>query len=703
MGQATIFSGQKIKALKSTLNLNGGADVISSSTNPTVSGYNAEKGSILLNTLDGRLYQKNDSGNTSNWTAVGSGTSGKNYVYNPNFNANLGSGWTTFKTTMSGVIPTGSLGSADAGYSAATTSSSPLEGAYSMLVASTGALAAGNGLACSPFTIDAEDKSRILGFSFYYQAVTTNMNFSGTSSNTYAVYIYDVTNAAWIQPAGVYNLVQGTGIGRCTGTFQTTANSTSYQIAVMCVNATAAATSIKLDDFVVGPQVIASGVAASDYASFTPTGSWVANTTYTGQWRRVGDQAELKVRVATSGAPTSTTLVINLPAWAVIDTTKISNNTSDQAQFGFGAATDNGIATYPVGVYSNGSTTSVKVNAISAGGTYGGATAVNATVPFTFASGDMVDVTFSVPVVGWSSNTVMSSDTDTRVVAALIQNTASSGTAITSPIVYNSTVLDTHGAYSAGEYTIPVSGVYEFTSQVITNNTFATASTLILRIQRNTGGGYSTIAAGNVISTASGAFYNPKAHVVYYCNAGDKIQTTFQSTSGSPNYSGTATDSFFSAKRLSGPATVAGTETVGAFYSSSAGQSFTNSTLTTAIYATKSFDTHNAMNTTTGLFSAPVSGIYEVKSSAYFATAITATATDIQTVVRVDGSSIAGTNLTKSGTSTTPLTAQGSFLIRVNAGQTIGIALLQNNSAASTQSLLANATFNWISIMRVGN
>lgn len=72
---AVIFNGTKVKSLKSTLSLFGGADVISSTVNPTSVAVSANAGSLLLNTSSGNLYKKNDNGSTTNWSllAVGSG------------------------------------------------------------------------------------------------------------------------------------------------------------------------------------------------------------------------------------------------------------------------------------------------------------------------------------------------------------------------------------------------------------------------------------------------------------------------------------------------------------------------------------------------------------------------------------------------------------------------------------------------------
>lgn len=70
MSSAVIFSGTKVKAQKDTLNLNGGPDIISSSTNPTSIAVSANAGSLLLNTSSGLLYRKNDNGSTTNWSEL---------------------------------------------------------------------------------------------------------------------------------------------------------------------------------------------------------------------------------------------------------------------------------------------------------------------------------------------------------------------------------------------------------------------------------------------------------------------------------------------------------------------------------------------------------------------------------------------------------------------------------------------------------
>lgn len=63
---ATVFAGNKVKTLKSTLNLNGGADIISTTSDPTVTPVDAAAGSIILNSNNGKIYKKTDNGSSTN-------------------------------------------------------------------------------------------------------------------------------------------------------------------------------------------------------------------------------------------------------------------------------------------------------------------------------------------------------------------------------------------------------------------------------------------------------------------------------------------------------------------------------------------------------------------------------------------------------------------------------------------------------------
>jgi hypothetical protein len=133
------------------------------------------------------------------------------------------------------------------------------------------------------------------------------------------------------------------------------------------------------------------------WVSFTPTGTWSTNTTYTGRKRQVGENYEYDIQVSVSGAPTSATLTVTIPD--TIDTTKWATGTDSNDSIGICSINDSGGAKY-LGTVAYSSTTVVQPKLIVVNATYATTDVINATTPFTFGSGDSVHLQFSVPIVG---------------------------------------------------------------------------------------------------------------------------------------------------------------------------------------------------------------------------------------------------------------------------------------------------------------
>lgn len=139
----------------------------------------------------------------------------------------------------------------------------------------------------------------------------------------------------------------------------------------------------------------------SVWQSFTPTGSWSTNTTYTGLWKRVGDTVHIISRATTSGAPTAATLTFNIVSGLTIDTTKITQTAAAREPLGIGQVDDTGTSVYPLIVAYN-SSTSVQPLIWNSAGTIAVDTVINATAPVTFGAGDSVMVKYSVPITNWA-------------------------------------------------------------------------------------------------------------------------------------------------------------------------------------------------------------------------------------------------------------------------------------------------------------
>lgn len=643
---------------------------------------------------------------------IGGGGGSKNYLStyrgntgNGDFEFNATTGWSLFNTTLTSGIPTGAISAGAASLTTfAATTSGALQKTYSLNVASSGTVTAGQGFLSSAFTIDPQDAAKVLTFKAYYQAITgaANMNFSGTSSNTWAVYIYDTTNAAWIQPAGVYGITQSSGAGYVTGTFQTTSNSTQYRLAIVAVNASAGATSMNWDDFSVGPQTAPIGVPVSDWKSFSPTilNLSKGNGTFSGFWRRVGDSVEFTENI-TFGSTTSASgnFQPDLPNGLALDSTKLTSND----YVGEWKAIDNSATVENIGFlrYTGAIRFTPGYNGVS------GSADVGTNVPWTWAVGDTFEFHAIIPVQGWSSNVQMSNDTDTRVVTvntAGIQTPTGTLNSSFNTAVFGAISTDTHAAYntSTGVYTVPVSGYYRASAFLNINHASAAVNSFIgVGIFTSQSGttqfqNYERVQATttvNLMVATSG---------VFFANAGSTVEVRGLSSATTPAYSSSLGGSGFSIERLTGPSVVAATESVNARYSTAAGQSITSASQATVIFGTKSFDSHNAMNTSTGIYTCPVSGKYSVVSYLRFTTGGTWTASSSMfNVIQKNGSDFSRKVFTQIATHTQNVENSISDVVDCLAGDNIRIQVFQNTGGSL--ALNSSALDNWVSITRVGN
>lgn len=85
-----------------------------------------------------------------------------------------------------------------------------------------------------------------------------------------------------------------------------------------------------------------SGTTSTTWASYTPTGNWVTNTTYTGMYRRVGDSLDLRARILLSGTP-SGLISITIPSDLTIDTSKLLTAATTGDVLGSGVTVDVGV------------------------------------------------------------------------------------------------------------------------------------------------------------------------------------------------------------------------------------------------------------------------------------------------------------------------------------------------------------------------
>lgn len=677
-----------------------------------VSGHNVALGSVSAN---GGLPLISGGGTIPNaWgllspSGIGGNGGSKNYLSSYNFNTGNGNfelgattGWTlgTIGTLTNG-LPTGSptFGSgASVNLSITTvTGGSQIAGTYSLSYVSSAATTAGNMVASSAFSIDSEDATKVQTVKFYYtvNSGASNDNFSATSSNSFAWAAYDVTNSSWLSSTGNFCMAQSSGAGYCTGTVQTNSNTASVRFAIYNANATAGATTIYFDDISFGPQTAPMGPAMGDSITFTPTGSWSTNTTYTGNYQRRGEKALITWGISLAGAPTSANLALNLPAGLVIDTTKLTNAGGSLHLVSGGAALHASTGTQLFALYS--SSTSIQVYYLSSIST-AALLAVTQAAPVTWASTDKLEISIEVPIVGWSSNSNMSSDTDTRVVAMQVNQGAATATITSSFSLLKFTATpaqDTHGAFSTstGQYTVPVTGFYRASVSAFMSATYANTNQALVGVGKNSTTS-ATFVGINIAAAAQGALIASASGTIF-CNAGDTLSPLVANTGGTPTVNtSNATANYFNVERLSGPSVITATESVNARYHSATAT--LTASLSNVTYTTKDFDSHNAYSGTT--YTIPVSGKYQIQASLLEAATFSLGQANALAIVK-NGSVYSQGNVYAGG-------AQGFVQpmivdeVPCLTGDTIVIQAMSNGG---TPTVSASAVSNYFSIERVGN
>ena len=599
----------------------------------------------------------------------------KNYIPYAQFEQGATTGWSLFNTTLTSGLPTGSVTAGASSLALTATSTNPLSGSYSMQLAAGTSWTAGQGVISSAFTVDRADLGKVLTFKFYYEATAgaTNANWSGIlGSQSLAVYIYDVTASAWVQPAGFLGMNQNSGAGYVTGTFQTSVTSgQQYQIAIVALQAVANPLTITVDQVYVGPQTAPIGAVVTDWQSYGSTSSYTGFGTVTSNtqfWRRVGDSIEILCKFI-AGTGTAVEARIALPTGLTsADTTKIPS-ISIAGSFG---GTSNS--------YHNTVTIEPSVSYITFA-LQNGTGSTFTKLQGTAFSGQTISVIAKFAIQGWSSNLQTSDTNDTRVVAATISGTPASWLA-NGIVIFPTVQTDSYASYSVstGRYSVPVSGWYQISCWVGTNNfpnniaLYKDASLVSI-----IGAGYASVTGGS--SGASGG-------AIVYANAGQLLDIRSSTSSGTPSAS------YLSINRLSGPSVLAATDTVAASYYCSANGTAT--TTTPINFDSKEFDSTNSVTVGSGWkFTAPISGTYLV-------TLFSNQTTGSSSYYLIYKNSTSAAYKAVSYTPSTVGLVTGSTSLKLNAGDYIGIYTSVSTGYQGNASLATGSTSH-ISITRTGN
>ena len=498
----------------------------------------------------------------------------KNLIKYNRFENGLTTGWDLGTTgTLTNGLPTGSptFGSGVSGnLSIAAVSTTPISGNFSLSYVSSAATTVGNMLHTDALIVQPDLQAKVLTFKFNYQAFAnaSNGNFSGTSSNSFGVAVWDVTNSSWLIPAGAFAMTQNSGVGVATGTFQTNANTASIRFVVYNANATAGAITMYFDDFSLGPQTAPIGPVIYNQASVIDvTGTLSASTTVTAAFT---SSTNTGVYSYSSG-----TYTVLKDAYVSIDATMRVGSTQVQPSIVIGGTT---VAADFVATGSAFASASWR-GFLAAGATFSVSNSSGA------GSADIYRV--YVSATAYASG-VVSNDTDTRVVSFVGNGAGGAITANTTNIPVTA-AKDTHAAWTGSTYVVPVSGDYTVGGTIVGPSVSTFATYVNGSISQTLG----TIPSSNVTGTLYTLLPNLKA--------GDIISVR-------GDVSQTLASARFAIARLSGPSVIAASESLVFYGNSSANTAFTGSTITQSYTAVT--DTHNRWVTDTYTF--PSSAIWEI-------------------------------------------------------------------------------------------
>lgn len=223
--------------------------------------------------------------------------------------------------------------------------------------------------------------------------------------------------------------------------------------------------------------------------------------------------------------------------------------------------------------------------------------------------------------------------------------------------------------------------------------------------------GISAIASNRVVGNATASTASPTALVMpscstsasalnwttssgFTCNTAVNAATLGGATFAAPGAIGGTTPStgvFTTLSAISNDAM---------FYTNTSAQSIPNNTATTVTNWTQVFARNSAnFNTTTGVFTAPATGIYLISAQLAWNPASVAVGSLFRTGIVANGTLISYGITTNQTTTAGPVFSQSTAVVALNSGQTVVIQGLQNSGASAP--LLNSANTVYLSIARL--
>lgn len=635
---------------------------------------------------DGKLYTLDDAGNEIE-VGSGGGSGGINYLEgdNSDFETSIGD-WIVFDDG-SVTIPVDGTGGSPSELSISRNTTTPLRGTADLKAAWINGLGQqGSGHSCN-FIIDKADQAKKLIISFDYDFSASSM-----ADDVLAVFVYDITNAQLIR-------VNGEGIKAGKGThyaqFQTAPDSTSYRLIIMCsASSTIGTADLFFDNVKVGPQIISHGTIVTDWESYTPTvGGGFTNTVNASRWRRVGENIEIEGSISVTSTGSASNVSVSLPSGVVVDTVGAYHVD------GNGNWLDSGVAFYDIRpVIENSASTEIRFYQIAP---------TNFLQGNQLANNDVLTYHITFKVAGWSSNAKMSEDFGGRELAFRVTKDTVTSTSIptgtwTAILGLNNNNIEKGPGYDTNNsyYVAPETGTYlfGFTTRIsgLTANNGAVLSNF--SVNGTPEAGYkTTVVASNVNSE-----YNAGDERVLFLNKGDIVRPIIWQNSSAGGASIFASDGAATnwwGFKIPSPQTMLETETVAARYTSNSGQVITSTTSVLIFEDLDDGDTHAAYNSSTGVYTAPSSGWYDIDCGIY-CPSTTWTAGQFLSLEFVKNGSVTKNWFVNrvQATFTQAFSISGSAKVYLEKGDTFQVEAVASRGGTA---LITSGSYNFFSIARI--
>ena len=620
----------------------------------------------------------------------GSGEGGINYIENSRIEDDI-TGYNRYVDAAGSVPVDGTGGSPTANFTISRSTVSPLRGTGSLLLSKLAANTQGHGVSYD-FTVDNADLAKKLTISFDYD---TTVNYA---DGDIRVYIYDVTNAVVIRVNGE-DLKAGSGTAYAQ--FQTASNSSSYRLIFHVATTKATAYGVKLDNIKVGPTNLAFGAIVTDWEQVATSNlgtisglNIVARNEFV---RRIGDSLEWHgdLNTTTTGA-TLGEIRVAIPSGYTVDTSNALSSYVGHCQVvdtSTSAVTGGSVFFNSAGYLIFTSTQTATAP------TWNSST----NVPIGYDTSDFIRFKVTLPILGWSSNAQMSEDLGgreivARVTQALSQSVADGltnfkvGFTAAATIVYDTAALWNS---STLRYEINETGFYDLSGTI--NFGAGVDDTSNGGIQFIVNG--TAFGGGNTLVGLAGGNTNTLAHsALIRLQKGDFVELFGYWNDITSTNSLTVSQGTFTIAKRSSPQTMLETETVAARYTTNAGQSIPVGD-NTIVYEDLAYDTHGSYNTSTGQYTTPVSGVYQISGRA---TAVFNTVSgDLAAIhLSINGVLTSTSRIEFDGTNasnnTTLYVSDSVFL---NKGDLVTIVVA--NTSGETVSLTATTRENTFSIARI--